>query len=92
LTQVRHLVARVSGMQVNVIMFGAFAEALSSESKNGRVMVEIGEPANVAQVLDQLGVPPERRTYVTVNGRHVGLETLVSEGDEIRVIVPLGGG
>jgi molybdopterin converting factor small subunit len=47
----------------------------------------------VGQVLDRLNVPPEGRTYVTVNGRHVvGLGVLVGEGDEISVIVPLGGG
>jgi sulfur carrier protein ThiS len=79
-------------VQVAVILFGPYAGLVSSENGGGRTLVQIAEPASVAQVLDQLRVPPEARTYVTVNGRHAELDKLVSEADEIRVVVPLGGG
>jgi sulfur carrier protein ThiS len=81
-----------AAVQVAVILFGPYAGPVSSESGGGRTIVQIDEPASVAQVLDQLQVPPEGRTYVTVNGTHASLDRLVSEADEIRVVVPLGGG
>jgi len=79
-------------MRVNVVLFGAYSRLLPSEGERGRTTLEVEESASVGQVLDLLNVPPEGRTYVTVNGKHVGLDTLVSEAAEIRVLVPLGGG
>ncbi|OFV82306.1 MAG: hypothetical protein A2W26_08105 [Acidobacteria bacterium RBG_16_64_8] len=79
-------------MQVNVVLFGPYSRLLPGESRDGHVTLEVEVSATVEQVLDRLEIPPEGRTYVTVNGRHVGLEILLSEGDEIGVIVPLGGG
>ena len=79
-------------MRVDVVLFGPYARLLPPESRNGRAVLQVGEQARVNEVLDLLHVPPEGRTYVTVNGERVGLDTLVSEADEIRVIVPLGGG
>jgi sulfur carrier protein ThiS len=77
---------------VEVVLFGPYAWLLPPGSENGRARLQVEQPASVGRVLDRLEVPPEGRTYVTVNGRHVGIETLLSEGDEIRVVVPLGGG
>jgi sulfur carrier protein ThiS len=77
---------------VDVVLFGPYAGLLPPETKDGRTVVEVEEPARVGEVLDLLQVPPEGRTYVTVNGQLVDLDTLVSEADEIRVVVPLGGG
>ena len=55
-------------------------------------ILEVDEAATVSDVLDRLQIPPEGRTYVTVNGKQVGQETVLSEDDDIRVVVPLGGG
>jgi len=82
-----------SVVRVGVTLFGGQAALLPPASEGGRTVVAVEQPASVGQVLDRLNVPPEGRTYVTVNGRHVvGLGVLVGEGDEISVIVPLGGG
>ncbi len=79
-------------MRVEVALFGQYSQLLPPESENARAMLEVEEAATVGAVLDRLQIPPEGRTYVTVNGKHVGQETVLSEDDEIRVIVPLGGG
>ena len=79
-------------MRVGVALFGQYSRLLPAEGENGHALLEMEETATVGEVLDQLQIPPEGRTYVTVNGRHVGQGTVLSEGDEIRVIVPLGGG
>jgi hypothetical protein len=46
----------------------------------------------VADVLDALGVPPDGRSYVQLNGTREELSAALQTGDEVRVIVPLGGG
>ncbi|OFV84012.1 MAG: hypothetical protein A2W26_10915 [Acidobacteria bacterium RBG_16_64_8] len=80
-------------MRVGVTLFGAQAALLPPGSEGGRTVVEVEQTASVGQALDRLKVPPEGRAYVTLNGRHVtDLGVLVGEGDEIGVIVPLGGG
>ena len=79
-------------MLVDVVLFGSYSRLLPSESAKGRATLSLEEPATVDQVLDLLQLPPEGRTYVTLNGEQVGLDTRVSEADEIRVVVPLGGG
>ncbi|HEY5527850.1 MAG TPA: MoaD/ThiS family protein [Thermoleophilia bacterium] len=79
-------------MRLEVILFGPHAKLLPPGSEGGRTVVELEGPATVDQVLDHLGVPETGRTYVTVNGRRVEPATPVGDGDEVRVIVPLGGG
>ena len=81
-----------TAMRVGVTLFGHYSRLLPPESRNGRASLEFEEATTVGDVLDRLQIPPEGRTYVTVNGTHVGQDTILSEDDEIRVIVPLGGG
>jgi sulfur carrier protein ThiS len=79
-------------VHVDVFLFGPYSRLLPPGSTDGRAILQVQEPASVDQVLDLLHVPPEGRTYVTINGELAGRDALVSEGDEIRVVVPLGGG
>jgi sulfur carrier protein ThiS len=79
-------------MRVGVTLFGHYSRLLPPESRNGRASLEFEEATTVGDVLDRLQIPPEGRTYLTVNGTHVGQDTILSQDDEIRVIVPLGGG
>ena len=79
-------------MRVGVALFGQYLQLLPSESENGHVFVDVQEAATVGEVLDLMQIPPEGRTYVTVNGKHVGEDVALADKDEIRVIVPLGGG
>jgi sulfur carrier protein ThiS len=79
-------------VRLEVVLFGPYAKLLPPGSEGGRTSLELEGPASVGRVLDHLGVPEAGRTYVTVNGRRVELATPVKDGDEIRVIVPLGGG
>jgi sulfur carrier protein ThiS len=83
---------RETVVRVDVMLFGQYSQLLPTESENGRTTLEVNDQTTVDLLLDRLGVPPEGRTYVTVNGRLSGLDTRLAEGDEIRVIVPLGGG
>ena len=79
-------------MQVTVILFGPYAQHLPPGSKGGRATVEVDDGTTVAGLLDSLGVPEDGRRYVTLDGRKAESASELSEGAELRVIVPLAGG
>jgi sulfur carrier protein ThiS len=79
-------------VKVKVVLFGHQARLLPPGSQGNSASIDAEEGATVADVLDMLGVPPEGRTYVQLNGTREGLATTLQGGDEVRVIVPLGGG
>jgi len=79
-------------MRVSVALFGHHSRLLPPGSSGNSASIEIDEGATVADVLDSLGVPPDGRSYVQLNGAREELSTVLQTGDEVRVIVPLGGG
>ena len=79
-------------MQVRVVLFGHLARLLSAGSGGNATVVDVETAATVDVVLDAVGVPDGERTYLTVNGERATRDARLREGDELRVIVPLGGG
>ena len=54
--------------------------------------VDLEEGATIADVLDALGVSPDGRSYLQLNGEREEPSATLADGDELRVIVALGGG
>jgi sulfur carrier protein ThiS len=79
-------------MRVTVALFGHHSRLLPPGSSGNSATIEVEEGATVADVLDALGVPPDGRSYVQLNGTRQDLSTAMQAGDDVRVIVPLGGG
>jgi len=79
-------------MKVKMVLFGQHARLLPPGAQGNSTSIDVVEGATVADVLDALGVSPEGRTYVQLNGAREGLAATLRDGDEVRVIVPLGGG
>jgi sulfur carrier protein ThiS len=79
-------------MKVKVMLFGHHARLLPPGASGNATSVDFEEGATIADVLDALGVPADGRSYVQLNGKREEATTTVVDGDEIRVIVPLGGG
>jgi sulfur carrier protein ThiS len=79
-------------MKVDVVLFGLHARLLPPGTQGNLTSIDVEEGAKVADLLDVVGVPPEARSYVQLNGTRQGLAAVLREGDEVRVIVPLGGG
>jgi sulfur carrier protein ThiS len=79
-------------VQVTVALFGAYARLLPEGSPGGKAAVELRSNTTVDALLDQLRVPEAGRRYVAVNGVVISLEHVLEDGDEVKVIVPLGGG
>ena len=79
-------------MEVKLVLFGHLARLLPEGSSGNSVILSVKEGATIGEVLDDVGVPAEGRSYLTVNGERAACTALVHEADELRVIVPLGGG
>lgn len=78
-------------MRVTVVLFGHYARLLPDDS-GGRADINVPEGTTAGQVLDRLAVPPEARGYLVVDGARVAADHPLRGGDELRVVVPLGGG
>ena len=74
------------------MLFGHHARLLPPGTSGNATSVDFEEGATIADVLDALGVPPDGRSYVQLNGNREEPSTTLADGDELRVIVPLGGG
>jgi sulfur carrier protein ThiS len=79
-------------VKVKVLLFGHHVRLLPSGSHGNVAVVEVEEGATVAELLDVLGVPPDGRRYVQLNRAQEEPAAILKDGDEVRVIVPLGGG
>ncbi|MBM3148215.1 MAG: MoaD/ThiS family protein [Actinobacteria bacterium] len=79
-------------MQIKLVLFGHLDRYLPAPAERGAVILDVPTHATVAGVLDDIGVPQKERGYVTVNGERAAPDRRLEEGDEVRVIVPLGGG
>lgn len=81
-----------SSIQVRLTLFGNLARYLPMGSEGRCATLDVGEGTTVAGVLDSVELPTDQRSYVTVNGERSTQESTLADGDEVRVIVPLGGG
>jgi len=79
-------------LKIKVVLFGQHARLLPPGSHGNSTSIDVEAGATVADVLDALGVPPDGRSYVQLNGAREGLAAALQDGDEVRVVVPLGGG
>jgi sulfur carrier protein ThiS len=79
-------------MKLKVMLFGHLARLLPPGTSGNAMSVDFEEGATIADILDVLGVPQEGRSYVQLNGSREDSSTTLADGDELRVIVPLGGG
>jgi molybdopterin converting factor small subunit len=80
-------------VNVRVLLFASYADRLGLES----VRVALPALATVADALDHVRslpggeqIPP--RPLCAVNLSHAGLDTRLTEGDEVAVLPPLAGG
>jgi thiamine biosynthesis protein ThiS len=77
-------------MQIKVVLFSVFRDKLPPE-KRGRTTIELPEGATVRDALEKLDI--HIHAIVAVNGEiERDWDTLLKEGDEIRVFRPIGGG
>ncbi len=79
-------------MQVKLRLFGNYAVYLPPHSERGVAVLSAPAGATVESVLDSIDLPQSARQYVAVNGERARHDLPLHDGDEVRVIVALGGG
>lgn len=77
-------------MQVNVVLFGMLRERLAKESR-GRLSVELPDGASIASLLDALSINVP--VLCSLNGQmERDFQRSLSNGDEVHIFQPVGGG
>jgi sulfur carrier protein ThiS len=82
----------VAELHIRLLLFGQYARYLPPGAERGAAVLEAPSGTTVMSLLDSVGLPATDRHYVTINGGRVKDDVALEDGDEVRVIVPLGGG
>ncbi|MCA9959275.1 MAG: MoaD/ThiS family protein [Anaerolineales bacterium] len=79
---------------VEVRLYGVLRDyyAASELAPHRPFLVDVAAEANVAEVAAQLMIPVELVAGVAVNGATADLQTLLHEGDQVRLFPPSTGG
>lgn len=77
-------------MQVTVRLEGHLREFFPA--LHGPVLVDLGEPLTVGEILEAVGMPPTLPTAVLCAKVRVGLDFVPADGDELVLLSPLAGG
>ncbi len=62
------------------------------EDREGEQEVEARDGATVSSLIEMLAIPVTQVTLIFINGRHASGDSILSEGDEIALFPPVGGG
>ncbi|MCG8512899.1 MAG: MoaD/ThiS family protein [Halanaerobiales bacterium] len=78
-------------MKVTVNLYAGLEKHLASGKRKGNI-IELKEPARVLDLLEKIGIPPEKVAIIMVNGRHSHFEDRLEENEVVAFFPPLGGG
>ena len=85
-----------SQVQVNLKVAGLLGKYLPAGAENNTAALDVSDESTVLDVMTQLGLPPEHRYLVILNGANVPTsargETIVNDGDDLSIMPPLKGG
>jgi molybdopterin converting factor small subunit len=77
-------------MEVTVNLIAAFSKYMDGRTGN---KVRVPEGTTVRKLAGELGLPEKYVRLVTVNGKQIDLECLLSDGDIVFIFPPaIGGG
>jgi len=79
-------------MKIEVNLYASLAKYLPKNSEGKPCIMEVGEGANVRQLLEQLKVPSDVVKIIFLNGAHAGTDATLKDGDRLGVFPPVAGG
>jgi sulfur carrier protein ThiS len=77
-------------MKVDLRLFASLARY--SPDKGNSPFMEIKEGTRVADLLEQLKVPPDSVKLIFINGVHASGDVILKDGDRLGVFPPVAGG
>ena len=83
-------------MELTLKLFATLGQYLPPEAERNKARIEVAEGTTVAQLVNELGLPPELTHLVLVNGVYISPEErdtrIFQAGDEFAVFPPIAGG
>jgi molybdopterin synthase sulfur carrier subunit len=77
-------------MKLEIRLFATLRLYMNGVRADGSL--DVVEEATVADIVEMLGLPNDQVRLVFVNGRHVGRDHVLVEGDRVGIFPPVGGG
>jgi molybdopterin converting factor small subunit len=79
-------------MKIAVKLHGILRDYRPAGTQTDQFEIELNDPAVVRQTVERFGIPPQRVHAVFVNGAVANLDTLLHDGDHVRLFPPVVGG
>ena len=79
-------------MNVRIKLLASLVKYLPPNATGRWAEVEAPEKATPITLMEKLGIPPKLISLILVNGKRSDGDTLLQEGDEIRLLPPIPGG
>ena len=79
-------------MKIHVTAYGDLRRYLPADQRDGGADLEMPADATIVQLLDTLRLPYHSTWLVGVNDDIVELDHALSDGDQIELMLPIGGG
>lgn len=77
-------------MEIHLQLYSILREKLPAEA-NGRAVLQLKEDANLADLLDKLGIT--RRVVISVNNEHTSDKSRqLQDGDKVKIFSSVSGG
>ena len=75
-------------MQVTVKLHASLRPYGRSDSNDGLFPLETTEKATVREVIQELGIPPEKVKMILLNGRGANFDSVLNDGDRVALFPP----
>ena len=79
-------------MEIQIRLFATLTKYLPPGADGRTARLTVPDGATVAQVLDQVGIPPGLSKLLMVDGVHRDRETVLEPGCVLSVFPPIAGG
>lgn len=77
-------------MKITVKLFAMYRTKITG-AENGEICLELYDPADVGQIIDQLNLP-HGSSNIIINGKAAGEDTLLTPGDKVSLFPYISGG
>jgi molybdopterin synthase sulfur carrier subunit len=75
-------------MQITVKLNASLRQYVKFVSNDGTLLLEMEENATAREIVQKLAIPLEKVKMILLNGKGVGLDTILNEGDRIALFPP----
>ncbi|TMC47010.1 MAG: MoaD/ThiS family protein [Chloroflexi bacterium] len=79
-------------MKIHVTAYGDLRRYLPADQRDGGADLELLDGSGIIHMLDALHLPYHSTWLVGVNDQIVALDHTLRDGDEIELMLPIGGG